>query len=384
MCSITGYIGKIETREQIMTVMRLMLFGQTRGREGFGLLIVKDDKIRTIKYHSSFTKYIKSRKRFNNLVKMLRGATLFLGHTRFPTGNAPSTKIKNLHPFSSTNFMMSHNGSFSTYELKELQKNIRYKLPKKIDTDSYHLVCAIQKVYDKERDVFASVRKSLECVSSFAVWLYDKKNKKVFLFRDMQPTHYYRKEGKFFAFASTDDILKNAFDNKEIETMETKPYRLYEIKDNKILVYKDEIKKPTAYGGVYNEWYGQSEIERDLDEQENNWFLKYFADTWYEDKLEEVCETAGLEWIMKYEPSDNDSKISRFTGVEIFLRGRKMSSVLGDMVSSGYKFPLFFETHAKLAEFLDTAHNMRWTQIDGMWGAGRGQTKRYFNDKRKG
>jgi hypothetical protein len=375
-------VGKIETKKQILTVMKLMVFGQIRGREGFGLLIVKDNKIQTIKYHSSFTKYIKSKKRFRKLVKMLNGATIFLGHTRFPTGNAPSTTIANLHPFSSRNFMMSHNGSFSTNEMRTLQHNIKYHLPKNIETDSYHLICAIQKVYDKNRDVFKSVEKSLKHLTSFAVWLYDKKNKKVFLFRDTQPISYYRKEGEFFAFASTGGILESAFGDNTIEIKELKPYTLYEIKGAKhdeIIAYKKQIKKPTSYndkGGWkdLDNWYGQNEIERDLDEQENNWFIKKFADTIYEDRLDELCDRTGLNWIMKYEPMASNQKVSEFTGVEIFSGKRKTTPVLKEMANVGYVFPLSFKTSDTLSEFIETITNMGWTKV---------RTRGHWNDKRK-
>lgn len=214
MCSIGGILltdkrKKISSADQIRAVALLHSL-QSRGRQAWGVYLKKsrqnfnldcgepDESLNgeLFKIPGSVEEYFNADNKID-----LRDMTMFLAHTRQMTDGDPKVNINN-HPFSTENFVLSHNGKISNK--KKLLSDIGIETD--IECDSYAIIATIQHYYNenggKVADAIVSTTKDLE--GSYACWLYHKDTETVYLFRHSNPIHYiYDNDSKTFTFAST-------------------------------------------------------------------------------------------------------------------------------------------------------------------------------------
>lgn len=108
MCGIVGYIGPKNTVDILYSGLKRLEY---RGYDSAGISVIKDDSIWVEK----------SRGKLNNLRERLTllptGSKIGIGHTRWATHGAPTTK--NAHPHQAGDVVLIHNGIIENfYELK--------------------------------------------------------------------------------------------------------------------------------------------------------------------------------------------------------------------------------------------------------------------------
>jgi predicted glutamine amidotransferase len=134
-----------------------------------------------------------------------------LMHTRQAT-HGSSDINKNNHPFTTKNFILSHNGIIQN--ANHLKK--KYNLTYDIECDSYIIVALIQHKYDESGNVQQAIIDALsEIEGGFACWLYHKDKKDIYVFRNSSnPFEYFiDKDRGIFIFASEDDYIVDAYNN---------------------------------------------------------------------------------------------------------------------------------------------------------------------------
>ncbi|MDE7360758.1 MAG: class II glutamine amidotransferase [Oscillospiraceae bacterium] len=140
-------------------------------------------------------------------LKLSEDANVILGHTRMATQGDCKLNYNN-HPFfgkvRGTKFVLAHNGIVYN------DSNLYYemKLPKtRIETDSYVAVQMIEKSGELSEKSLAEMAEKIR--GSFVFTLLDERNNSYFVRGDNPLALYHFKDG-FYAYASTDTILKNA------------------------------------------------------------------------------------------------------------------------------------------------------------------------------
>lgn len=142
------------------------------------------------------------------------GSTEILGHTRFATIGSYNVNANN-HPFETDNFVFAHNGTY--YLSKNISDGMlpieKYSgvIP---ETDSYELLAYIQILYNSLKDVPTAVEQAINGgYGSYAFWLYDKGEDKLYLFREDNPLHLVQHKG-FIMFASQKEQLPKRLHRK--------------------------------------------------------------------------------------------------------------------------------------------------------------------------
>lgn len=103
-----------------------------------------------------------------------------MGHNRFTTVGDERI-IGNNHPFMTKRFAFAHNGTFSNYtEVKNAQE----LKDNGIETDSYVMLQLIDKYVKNKFSITTAIANACEDIDGvLACWLWDRKNKHIYLFR---------------------------------------------------------------------------------------------------------------------------------------------------------------------------------------------------------
>ena len=126
-------------------------------------------------------------------------------HTRAATRGPPGNNLNN-HPFELNNFVMAHNGSFSSWTEFENHTGI--------ETDSYALLYWINHYYNtKDQSLYDSINSARKEVrGNHAIWLYEREQGELYFFRNLNygQTLYYYSDPEFVVFASEEWMVEKA------------------------------------------------------------------------------------------------------------------------------------------------------------------------------
>lgn len=207
MCGIGGVSLNIPIREKEAEVVERMLSSlHRRGEHSFGYMYATGMDYEMYKEPGPYWRSHVHTILPSELID--EGPSEIGLHTRYATQGDPS-KNQNNHPFDFGNFVMAHNGVF--YRTEEFDN------PTNIETDSFWALYWIQREYenlgeDPNRTAEA-IEKGIEhVVGAFAIWLYNKDNGKVYLFRNaLKPTKTAIIQGdNYYLFASDRDAINDA------------------------------------------------------------------------------------------------------------------------------------------------------------------------------
>jgi len=254
MCAIGGII-QLDRRKSFSAETKLDVIGlltemQKRGGDAWGMYLEKrkgynthlncgvpDDTLpgELFKMEGEFSKFANEK----DGVIYLDHTNLVLMHTRASTQGDASDNINN-HPFSTKNFILSHNGIISNEEA--LKK--KYNLKTDIECDSYFIVALIQHFFDEGNSVVESIKKATNEISGgFSCWLYHKDEREIYFFRNSRnPFEYYIDEDRgIFVFASMAsyirDTLKTSIDYSDVKSSEFNS--IFKLEKNKLLKLDD-------------------------------------------------------------------------------------------------------------------------------------------------
>lgn len=110
MCGLTGWFKPNfpATVDRTQAAIQLIRRIQTRGEKGFGVVFIKNEQTRYIKYPGPFTEWMEANQK---LIKAVAQSELLMAHTRQPT--AGSISYRNTHPFLVGSYLCMHNGCIS-------------------------------------------------------------------------------------------------------------------------------------------------------------------------------------------------------------------------------------------------------------------------------
>ena len=235
MCGILGYVAVSKNRPDVEIFKKSLKICSTRGTHATGFYtpdigIHKKD-ISAEKFVNEFDKQLIDGIKSNVLIAHCRAVT-----------KGPAKNNVNNHPHESENFVLVHNGSITrTDQIDEYEY--------KSECDSENILAYVETY---------GVQKGLENMietDGQAIALYDKKLKKLWLFRNNNPTvMLLDKKDKILYFGSSFDIIKpfyrysmslgfTTWDN--MSSFETSKNLLYLISPEKGLEKKIEIKQKT-------------------------------------------------------------------------------------------------------------------------------------------
>ncbi len=213
MCGIFGIVlpeGKEFDEFLALHALRLATLSQKRGTDAFGYMVVDGDGHHQVhRWIGPVTQFLKKTKRVKKALKVITGSRIFLGHTRAQTVGRASREINN-HPFKGDRFILAHNGGITNHASLRDELEIQ---PSKPDTDSYVALALLEQKMKENPDEgiekwFPSAVK--EMTGSIACWLWDKRTKELYLFRDGNPIDMYI-VGSAFVFASQGEFVKQTF-----------------------------------------------------------------------------------------------------------------------------------------------------------------------------
>jgi len=126
----------------------------------------------------------------DRFIEKFAGQQIAAGHTRAYTVGAP-VNILNNHPFRTKDLVLSHNGVIRNYEqvISELGLK-KYMNGKKIETDSFAIIGAIQHFIDEGMETKeAIIATSKKLRGGMCCWLWSKPEETMYLFRNDYPNY---------------------------------------------------------------------------------------------------------------------------------------------------------------------------------------------------
>ena len=229
MCSLFGLIdyGNYFTAKQKEKIIRILSVEcEVRGTDATGVAYVENEEVKVYKQPLPAHK-IKMKFKSNHKIIM--------GHTRMTT-KGDERFNQNNHPFYSKKlkFALAHNGVIYN---DEVLRNSEKLSKTKIETDTYVVV----QLLEKETALnFESLKNMTEKIKgSFCFTVLNNKNE-MFFVKGSNPLAIYD-FGKFYLYASTDEILKNAL--KKLRLKER--YRKIEVNSGDMIKidYKGDVEK---------------------------------------------------------------------------------------------------------------------------------------------
>ncbi len=230
MCGIFGFLSYGEKEEKGIIDLNeltesLAVESSVRGTDATGIAYVKNRKISIVK---------QAKPAYQMRFKVPQNIRILIGHTRHTT-QGDEKNNQNNHPFfgraGRTNFALTHNGII--YNDTFLRN--KHELPiKNIETDSYVAVQLIEKMnkLNKESLTFMSE----EVCGSFTFALLDDRETLYIVKGDSPVKILHFPEEKFYAYASTEEILWKALvDSDLFHRIKLGEYEEIEVDDGEIL-----------------------------------------------------------------------------------------------------------------------------------------------------
>lgn len=244
MCGLAGVVG-VASNEEARAFVDLLQISSLRGPHSTGLLIAKKGVTSILKDCENSVSFVNSKQMQQHLTPSWMFADVYMGHCRYATVGEVTSK--NAHPFREGPLIVAHNGTLTS--VAKRLKNI---------TDSQWMAIRMAK------DGIIPVLSSLDWLDSFAVSVYDTRDRCLYLARNNDRplfvavaedtgTVFYASEADMLRFC----LRRNDVDNK---VYRVEPYVLMKIdprlltKSNKAPWTIQEIpfnEKAWNFGGGY-------------------------------------------------------------------------------------------------------------------------------------
>ena len=219
MCCLFGFIdyGHELTRKQRRRLLSTLSTAcEVRGTDATGIAYNLDGK-----------QVIYKRPLLAHLMwyRVPRSPSIVMGHTRMATQGSELVNINN-HPFpgvaGQTHFSLAHNGVLTND--KVLRK--KFKLPAtKIETDSYVAAQLLEQYGRVDFDSLRFMAEGLE--GSLTITVLTDQDELYFVKGNNPLTIYHFPQSGLYAYASTEDILRNGLKNSHLNLGKAEPVRVY-------------------------------------------------------------------------------------------------------------------------------------------------------------
>lgn len=235
MCGIIGYIATSKHRPDAESFKKALKACSARGTDATGFFTVETG---VVKKDLKATEFIDQ---FDAQINEAVKSNMLIGHCRATTKGTHKNNVNN-HPHESDNFILVHNGS-----IRNSDEVTDYKFRSECDSENilayvekYGVSKGLQEMYEGDGQSIA---------------LYDKKLKKIWLFRNSNPAVILLdKKEKIIYFGSTYDIVNpfyryssflgfSTWDN--MTAFETSKNKLYLISPEKGMEKAEELKQKT-------------------------------------------------------------------------------------------------------------------------------------------
>ncbi len=282
MCCLFGFIdyGHQLTRKQRSRLLSVLSVAcEERGTDATGIAYNFDGRQRV------FKRPIPAHLMW---YRVPLGATVVMGHTRMATQGS-DLRNENNHPFrgraGNTNFALAHNGIL--YNDKILQKE--FKLPAtKIETDSYVAVQLLEKIGKMDFEGMQSMAEELE--GSFTITALTERDELYFIKGDNPMCIYHYPAAKLYVYASTEEILKKAMLQAQLNLG----------KAEKVNLFSGELLRIDARGKITRSHFDDNRLYSSFSFPWSRWESHetvkrpYAEDSDYLDDLKSVAVFYGL------------------------------------------------------------------------------------------
>ena len=290
MCGIIGYIGKQKAAPIILEGLKRLEY---RGYDSAGIAIVNKNKVFVLKRKGRIADLE------NLLKKRMPSGALGIGHTRWATHGAPSTK--NAHPHSnySSKIAVVHNGIIENYEelKRELEKQ-GYRF--KSQTDSEVIPNLISKFY--KGDLKKALREAMKKLKgSYALGIIcSDEPEKILAVRKDSPLIIGLGKSENFIASDVPAILKHTkkviyLQNSQVAVIKKNSVNISDLKGKEIspkidtisydveaaqkggfkdFMLKEIYEQPTVLSKILSQWISSDGNIRFRDLDLNNDFLK--------------------------------------------------------------------------------------------------------------
>ena len=200
MCGIGGIVCKRPLPEEQAFIPKVILaFNDKRGGDAFGFYLKKPDVEYLYKIPISVREFYMRNGSINFSL-----SNLILMHTRLATVGSPEINTNN-QPIETKRFVLGHNGGISNHEYLKRNFNLDYEE----ETDSAIIANLIEHLIENEGMTVVDAIKSAyrHLAGAMAVWLYDKKEDKLYLWRTINPLKILETEDVFM-FSSLEEPLQ--------------------------------------------------------------------------------------------------------------------------------------------------------------------------------
>lgn len=123
-----------------------------------------------------------------------------LAHCKTPTSDQPRSDVSYIHPISNGRFALAHNGIVQDWEAHRF---VRPRNMRNVEMDTTVILGYIQYFIDNNNDVFDAIVRTMQSLEGqIACWLLDRKNERIYIWRQMSPIYIYEtRAGVFFSSA---------------------------------------------------------------------------------------------------------------------------------------------------------------------------------------
>ena len=219
MCCLFGFIDyghKLTRKQRLRLLSNLAIAAEVRGSDATGFSFNVDDK------QCIFKRPLPAHMMWYRLPASV---TTVMGHTRMATQGSELVNINN-HPFpgmaGQTHFSLAHNGVLTND--KVLRK--KFKLPAtKIETDSYVAAQLLEQYGRVDFDSLRFMAEGLE--GSLTITVLTDRDELYFVKGNNPLTIYHFPQSALYAYASTEDILRNGLKNSRLNLGKAEPVRVF-------------------------------------------------------------------------------------------------------------------------------------------------------------
>jgi len=205
MCGISAFFAR-ESVPDYKYLDTLFTWGEKRGQDGFGIIIIPRREQYPMQKHVSLKPYSQCKDKVKTFVEEHIGiGSLVIAISRAaPETEPPSNTTAILQPIVNWDCVVAHNGAVSNKIHRELQgwadQSGKYKFVTKNDSES---IIASYVMHNR------NMKEAMEYLSGgFAALLYDKRKDMLYVVNDFKPLAHGYIRGLGFFLASDNDCLR--------------------------------------------------------------------------------------------------------------------------------------------------------------------------------
>ena len=302
MCCLFGFVDyghKLTRKERLRLLTALSVASEERGTDATGIAYNLDRKQiiykRPLPAHQMW-------------YRVPVAPSIVMGHTRMTTQGSELVNINN-HPFpgitGQERFSLAHNGVLSND--KALRK--KYKLSAtKVETDSYVTVQLLEQYGRVSFDTLRYMAEELE--GSFTITVLTDRDELYFVKGNNPLTIYHFPQNGLYAYASTEDILRNGLKNSHLNLGKAEPVRVYSGEilriDGQGKISRSEFNDEKLYFSRYPHWFDWQQYQ---EPRRPYHFEETFEDSYVAD-LKAVAACCGVY------PEDIDALLAEGVSLE--------------------------------------------------------------------